>query len=74
MIVTGAGGDPKISALVYVAARAPDPGEDYTVLSKTYPTPSGSAGSVLDGNEGRLSESRFMRGFTGDPNQPMFYH
>ncbi len=28
-IVSEVGGDPKISALVYVAARAPDPGEDY---------------------------------------------
>jgi predicted alpha/beta hydrolase family esterase len=28
MIVTEAGGDPNVSALVYVAARAPDAGED----------------------------------------------
>src|SRR6202023_1589705 len=32
MIVTEAGVDPKVSALVYVAARAPDAGEDYTAL------------------------------------------
>jgi hypothetical protein len=31
--------DPKITALVYVAARAPDAGEDYTALAKNYPTP-----------------------------------
>ena len=35
MIVTEAGVDPKVSALVYVAARAPDAGEDYTALAKT---------------------------------------
>src|SRR5277367_6758066 len=35
MIVTEAGIDPKISALVYVAARAPDAGEAYTALAKT---------------------------------------
>jgi pimeloyl-ACP methyl ester carboxylesterase len=29
MIVTEAGVDPKVSAVVYVAARAPDAGEDY---------------------------------------------
>ena len=29
MILTEAGVDPKVSALVYVAARAPDAGEDY---------------------------------------------
>src|SRR3984885_2025915 len=39
MIVTEAGVDPKVSALVYVAARAPDAGEDYTALAKQYPAP-----------------------------------
>jgi pimeloyl-ACP methyl ester carboxylesterase len=34
MIVTEAGVDPKVSALVYVAARAPDAGEDYTALAQ----------------------------------------
>src|SRR5215470_18516124 len=33
MIVTEAGVDPKVSAVVYVAARAPDAGEDYTALA-----------------------------------------
>jgi pimeloyl-ACP methyl ester carboxylesterase len=36
MIVTDAGVHPNVSALVYVAARAPDAGEDYTALAKTY--------------------------------------
>ena len=35
MIVTEAGMHPKVAALVYVAARAPDAGEDYTALAKT---------------------------------------
>ena len=35
---------PNVSALVYVAARAPDAGEDYTALAKTFPTPPASAG------------------------------
>jgi pimeloyl-ACP methyl ester carboxylesterase len=38
MIVTEAGMHPNVSALVYVAARAPDAGEDYTALAKTFPT------------------------------------
>jgi pimeloyl-ACP methyl ester carboxylesterase len=46
MIVTEAGIDPKVSALVYVAARAPDAGEDYTALAKTFPTPPASAGCL----------------------------
>ena len=66
MIVTEAGVHPKVSALVYVAARAPDAGEDYAALAKTYPTPSATAGIVFDGDEGRLSEAAFLRDFAGD--------
>jgi pimeloyl-ACP methyl ester carboxylesterase len=66
MIVTEAGIDPKVSALVYVAARAPDAGEDYAALAKTFPTPPASAGIVFNGDEGRLSEAAFLRDFAGD--------
>jgi pimeloyl-ACP methyl ester carboxylesterase len=66
MIVTEAGVHPNVSALVYVAARAPDAGEDYTALAKTYPTPPASAGIVFDGDEGRLSEAAFLHDFAGD--------
>jgi pimeloyl-ACP methyl ester carboxylesterase len=66
MIVTEAGVHPNVSALVYVAARAPDAGEDYTALAKTYPTPPATAGIVFDGDEGRLSEEAFLRDFAGD--------
>lgn len=66
MIVTDAGAHPNVSALVYVAARAPDAGEDYTALAKTYPTPPATAGIIFDGDEGRLSEEAFLRDFAGD--------
>jgi pimeloyl-ACP methyl ester carboxylesterase len=66
MIVTEAGMHPNVSALVYVAARAPDAGEDYTALAKKFPTPPASAGIIFDGDEGRLSEEAFMRDFAGD--------
>jgi pimeloyl-ACP methyl ester carboxylesterase len=66
MIVTEAGVHPNVSALVYVAARAPDAGEDYAALAKTYPAPPASAGIVFDGDEGRLSEEAFLRDFAGD--------
>jgi len=66
MIVTEAGVDPKISALVYVAARAPDAGEDYAALAMQYPTPPATAGIVYDGDEGQLSEAAFLRDFAGD--------
>jgi pimeloyl-ACP methyl ester carboxylesterase len=66
MIVTEAGVAPNVSAVVYVAARAPDAGEDYTALAKTFPTPPASAGIVFDGDEGRLTEAAFLRDFAGD--------
>ncbi|API51301.1 alpha/beta hydrolase [Rhizobium leguminosarum] len=66
MMVNEAGVHPDVSALVYVAARAPDAGEDYTALAKTFPTPPASAGIVFDGDEGRLSEEAFLRDFAGD--------
>jgi pimeloyl-ACP methyl ester carboxylesterase len=66
MIVTEAGMHPKVSALVYVAARAPDADEDYGALAKKYPTPPASAGIIFDGDEGRLSEEAFLRDFAGD--------
>jgi pimeloyl-ACP methyl ester carboxylesterase len=66
MIVTEAGMHPNVSALVYVAARAPDAGEDYAALAKKYPTPPASAGIIFDGDEGRLSEEAFLRDFAGD--------
>jgi pimeloyl-ACP methyl ester carboxylesterase len=66
MIVTEAGIDPKVSALVYVAARAPDAGEDYTALAKRFPTPPATAGIVWSGDWGRLSEEAFLHDFAGD--------
>src|SRR5437868_7312044 len=66
MILTEAGVHEKVSALVYVAARAPDAGEDYAALAKTFPTPPASAGIVFDGDEGRLTEAAFLRDFAGD--------
>ena len=65
MIVTEAGVDPRVSAVVYIAARAPDAGEDYTALAKRFPTPPASAGILWSGDEGRLSEAAFLRDFAG---------
>ncbi|MGF9693940.1 alpha/beta hydrolase [Rhizobium sp. 0TCS1.26] len=66
MILTEAGDHPNVASLVYVAARAPDAGEDYAALAKTYPTPPATAGIVFDGDEGRLSREAFLRDFAGD--------
>jgi pimeloyl-ACP methyl ester carboxylesterase len=66
MIVTEAGAHPNVSALVYIAARAPEADEDYSVLAKKFPTPPATAEIVFDGEEGRLSEPGFLRDFAGD--------
>jgi pimeloyl-ACP methyl ester carboxylesterase len=59
MIVTEAGVDPKVTSLVYVAARAPDAGEDHTALASRFPTPPASAASsgpaIADSSVRRLS-------------------
>ena len=65
-IVSETGIDPKVTALVYVAARAPDAGEDYAALAKQFPPPPASSDVIFDGDEGRLSEDAFLRDFAGD--------
>jgi pimeloyl-ACP methyl ester carboxylesterase len=65
-VLTETGVDPKVSALVYCAARAPDAGEDYTALAKQFPVPPASAGIVHANGFARLSEAAFLRDFAGD--------
>ena len=65
-VISEAGVDPKISALVYVAARAPDAGEDYAALAATFPTPPATAGLVKSEGYAQLSEESFLRDFAGD--------
>jgi len=60
-VITEVGIDPKVSALVYCSARAPDAGEDYAALAKTYPTP--PAPLVRSGGYAGLSEEVFVRDF-----------
>ena len=63
MIVSEAGAAPNVSTLVYVAARAPDAGEDYAALAARFPKPPASAGIVFDGPYGRLTREAFLRDF-----------
>lgn len=60
------GGAANVSALVYIAARAPDAGEDYAALGKTVATPPATAGIIFDGDEGRLSDEALLNDFAGD--------
>ncbi len=62
-IISQAGVAENVSALVYIAARAPDAGEDYGALAKRFPTPPATAGVVFDGDIGQLTESAFLENF-----------
>src|SRR3989440_4456216 len=64
-VISEAGVDPKVLALVYVAARAPDAGEDYAALAAKFPTPPASAGLVRSGGFAQLSEAAFLEDFAG---------
>ncbi len=62
-VITEAGIDPRVVGLVYVAARAPDAGEDYAALTKTFPTPPANAGLVYENGYGGLTEHAFLNDF-----------
>ena len=65
-VISEAGVDSKVAGLVYIAARAPDAGEDYAALAAKFPTPAASAGLVKSGGFAQLSEEAFLRDFAGD--------
>ena len=65
-IISEAGNDPKVSGLVYVAARAPDAGEDFAALAGTFAKPAASAGVIRKDGFFWLSEEAFLRDFAGD--------
>jgi pimeloyl-ACP methyl ester carboxylesterase len=65
-IISEAGNDPIVSALVYVAARAPDAGEDFAALAARFPKPPAGAGIVKANGFFWLSEEAFLKDFAGD--------
>jgi pimeloyl-ACP methyl ester carboxylesterase len=62
-LVSEVGTDPKVGALVYIAARAPDVGEDFVKLAGQYPNPPARAGIVDHDGETKLSEDAFLKYF-----------
>ncbi len=67
MVITEAGDDPKVAGLVYIAARAPDAGEDYAALTRKFAPAPASAGIRWDASGwAALSEDAFVRDFAGD--------
>jgi pimeloyl-ACP methyl ester carboxylesterase len=63
MVATQAGTASNVTALVYIAARAPDAGEDYTALAKRFPAPPASAGIVTYDGFSRLNMDAFLNDF-----------
>lgn len=67
MIISEAGVDPKVTGLVFVAARAPDAGEDYPALTKKFSAAPAGAGLKWEAdNFGALTEEAFVKDFAGD--------
>jgi len=62
-LVSEVGTDPKVTALVYIAARAPDAGEDFLKLAGQFPNPPARAGIVDHDGETKLSEDAFLKYF-----------
>jgi pimeloyl-ACP methyl ester carboxylesterase len=65
-IISEVGSDPIVSALVYVAARAPDAGEDFGALAAKFPKPPASSGVMRANGYFWLNEESFLRDFAGD--------
>jgi len=62
-VISQAGTHQAVAALVYVAARAPDAGEDYAALAGRFPAAPASAGLVYAGGFGALTEEAFGNDF-----------
>src|SRR3981189_3140382 len=62
-VISETGTDPKVSALVYVAARGPDAGEDFVALSGKFPAGAVRAGIKEHDGFTKLSEDSFLKYF-----------
>src|SRR6202158_5830423 len=62
-VISETGIDPKVTALVYVAARAPDAGEDFVGLSGKFPVGPVRAGIQQHDGFTKLSEESFLKYF-----------
>lgn len=68
-VISQAGSHPLVSALVYVAARAPDVDEDYAALAAQFPTPPASAGLQKNAGFAQLSQEAFLSDFANGVDQ-----
>lgn len=63
MVLSEAGVASNVTAVVYIAARAPDAAEDYPALAKRFPTPPASAGLVTADGFSHLNKDAFLNDF-----------
>ncbi len=70
VVITEAGNDPKVTALVYIAAFAPDKGESVAALIKD-PPPGAPVPPILPPQDGFLflDRAKFAASFAADVNQ-----
>ena len=70
VVITEAGNDPKVTALVYIAAFAPDKGESVAALIKD-PPPGAPVPPILPPQDGFLflDGAKFAASFAADVNQ-----
>lgn len=62
-VISEVGVDPRVTALVYVAARAPDAGEDFAEVAGRFPTMPVRAGVRTQDGVSTLAEEAFVRHF-----------
>ena len=68
VVISQAGDDPRVAALVYIAALAPEPGEDFGQLAARFPAPPGQASIRVTDGFAQLDEAGFVANFAPDAN------
>ena len=69
-VISEVGTDPKVTGLVYIAARAPDAGEDFVALSQKFPAGPARAGVQEHDGFTKLSEDAFLKYFANGVDPP----
>jgi pimeloyl-ACP methyl ester carboxylesterase len=62
-VISQVGLAPNVAGLVYVAARAPEAGEDFAALSAKFPTPPVTPGIISSGGFKFISQPAFLQDF-----------
>jgi pimeloyl-ACP methyl ester carboxylesterase len=70
-VISEVGIDPKVTSLVYIAARAPDANEDFVTLSGKFPAGAARAGVEERDGFTKLSEDAFLKFFANGVDPTM---